>query len=131
MELFRLSFPAAGLVAVAAVAAGQDAAVAPSATELMDPVAVQVLGLRCKTPSDLVLPTAEGVPGDCSYNSTTIKAEYDPTFVYEIPVVFHVIQSTGGSGNVSNTQVMNQIDVLNEDFRALGGQQRSGLASTR
>ncbi len=61
------------------------------------------------------------VPSDCSYVSTTIKPEYDPYLVYEIPVVFHVIQNSSGSGYLSPATIQDQIDVLNEDYQALPG----------
>jgi hypothetical protein len=80
------------------------------------------LGLRCGTKIaagvDLV------VPSDCSLNNTTLRPEYDPTAtspLYTIPVVFHVLRSDGGAGNVSDALIQSQIDVLNEDFRALAG----------
>lgn len=62
-----------------------------------------------------------GSPSDCSYNNTNIKAEYGPNFIIEIPVVVHVIKHTNGQGNVSNAKVQTQIDILNEDFRAIAG----------
>jgi hypothetical protein len=58
---------------------------------------------------------------DCAYRFTNPSAEYAPGVIYEIPVVFHVIQNTSGVGFVSEAQVQSQIDVLNEDFRALPG----------
>lgn len=61
------------------------------------------------------------IPSDCSYVSTTIKPEYDPYLVYEIPVVFHVIQNTSGAGYLSPATIQDQIDVLNEDYQALPG----------
>ncbi|MEM7309102.1 MAG: zinc metalloprotease [Planctomycetota bacterium] len=60
-------------------------------------------------------------PSDCGYTSTNPTAAYAPTFIYDVPVVVHVIQSTGGTGFLSAAQVQGQIDVLNEDFRALPG----------
>ncbi|MEM7480971.1 MAG: pre-peptidase C-terminal domain-containing protein [Acidobacteriota bacterium] len=62
-------------------------------------------------------------PSDCSFSSTTIQSEYDPANgpVYTIPVVFHIIQRTNGTGNVSNSLINSQLDILNEDFRALSG----------
>jgi hypothetical protein len=84
-------------------------------------------GLRCGTPSREQLLAGQNpndfVPGDCGASLTNPLATYSPAAldVVRIDVVFHVIQSTGGQGNVSSTQVQNQIDILNEDFRALAG----------
>ena len=80
-------------------------------------------GMRCAS-NKLVLPAQFGTTGDCSSGNTTTAAEYDPTgssTVYEIPVVFHVLTRTNGTGNVSDALINSQIDVLNEDFRAIAG----------
>jgi len=60
-------------------------------------------------------------PSDCGYFSTTIDPSYDPGPIYDVPVVFHVIQSSGGAGYLSPATIQDQIDVLNEDFQALPG----------
>jgi len=84
-------------------------------------------GLRCGTPSRAQQLAGQNtnnlMPGDCSGSLTNPLPIYSPIAldVVRIDVAFHVIQSTGGQGNVSNTQVQNQIDILNEDFRALVG----------
>jgi hypothetical protein len=63
-----------------------------------------------------------GSPADCTYTTTTIKSEYAPSNgVKRIPVVVHVIQRTNGTGFLTLAQVQSQIDILNEDFRALAG----------
>lgn len=78
-------------------------------------------GLRCQAPArDLDLIEIQAA-ADCSYNVTNPSAQYAPSSVYRIPVVFHVIQRTNGTGYVSPTRVAEQIAVLNEDFRALAG----------
>jgi hypothetical protein len=62
-------------------------------------------------------------PGDCAYASTRIKPRYAPEngIVYEIPVVFHLITDTRYRGWVSKKRVLQQLQVVNEDFRALAG----------
>ncbi|MDP6538666.1 MAG: zinc metalloprotease [Planctomycetota bacterium] len=60
-------------------------------------------------------------PSDCAYYSTNPNPIYDPTVVYTIQVVVHVIEHTNGQGAISNAMIQSQIDVLNEDFRALPG----------
>ncbi len=64
---------------------------------------------------------AAAAPSDCGYFVTSPQPEYDPTFTYDIPVVFHVIQNTSGVGFLSAAQIQSQIDVLNEDFQAIAG----------
>ena len=80
-------------------------------------------GLRCGTPAmdPTLFSTAMLAPSDCSYNSTTVKPEYDPGVTYTIPVVVHVIQKTGGQGYITPGKVQSQIDILNEDFLAMLG----------
>ena len=66
---------------------------------------------------------AELAPSDCSLTQTSIQSEYAPANgpVYTIPVVFHIIQRTDGTGAVSDSLVNSQVAILNEDFRALAG----------
>jgi hypothetical protein len=76
---------------------------------------------RCGAPEanpfyDLILP-----PSDCAYSSTNPDAAYDPVEVWEIPVVFHVIQRNNGTGAVTDQNIFEQIEILNEDFRAIAG----------
>jgi len=42
--------------------------------------------------------------------------------VVTIPVVFHILYNTAGE-NISEAQVMSQLDILNEDFRRLNADQ--------
>ncbi|MCB0766827.1 MAG: T9SS type A sorting domain-containing protein [Flavobacteriales bacterium] len=42
----------------------------------------------------------------------------DRDVIYTIPIVFHII-NLGGSENITNEQILNQVDLLNEDYRAL------------
>ncbi|HET6612007.1 MAG TPA: zinc metalloprotease, partial [Kofleriaceae bacterium] len=64
---------------------------------------------------------AEFAPSDCSFDFTSIEPEYQPDAVFEIPVVFHIIQKTTGEGFVSEDLARSQVDVLNEDYQALVG----------
>ena len=64
----------------------------------------------------------EGSTADCSNTFTNPLAEYDPSVqLYRIPVVVHVLRRKNGAGNVSDALIHSQIDILNEDFRALAG----------
>ncbi len=79
-------------------------------------------GHRCGTPEPP--PIFEASPSDCSTNSTTIQPEYDPTpgsTIFQIPVVFHIIRRTDGTGEITDDLIRSQIDILNEDFRAIPG----------
>jgi PKD repeat protein len=58
---------------------------------------------------------------DCGRNSTTINGEYDDNRTLVIPVVFHVIKKTDGTGAISDALIQSQIDILNEDFNAVTG----------
>ncbi len=60
-------------------------------------------------------------PTDCSFNRTIIAPEYAPDATFTIPVVWHVIQKTDGTGAVDDSLIYSQMDVLNEDFDALPG----------
>jgi len=77
---------------------------------------------RCGTPERMgQAPGQSGDPTDCGYWTNSPQPEYDPTFYYDIPVVFHVIQNTSGDGFLSASTIQDQIDVLNEDFQAIVG----------
>ncbi|MAT42222.1 MAG: hypothetical protein CL609_07770 [Anaerolineaceae bacterium] len=78
---------------------------------------------RCGTPpiSALNVEAQRAALSDCSFTLTVIRDEYNSGFVLEIPVVFHIIYGSDGTGNLTNQQIYDQIAVLNEDFRALPG----------
>ncbi|MEZ6015456.1 MAG: zinc metalloprotease [Planctomycetota bacterium] len=71
--------------------------------------------------------------GDCSDSSTNPQAIYSPSTlpVIEIPVVFHVFSDTLGTGDLSEAVIQSQLDVLNEDFRAIGGSPAGASVDTR
>ena len=76
---------------------------------------------RCGTPEPS---TGEplGVPNDCGLNNTAILPEYEPGAPITITVVFHVITTTPGTtGNVTDENILEQVEILNEDFQALLG----------
>jgi len=100
-----------------------------------DPTLVRDLDLRCRTPryspQEIEALTAALPPSDCSFNNTNPVPAYDPTFIYDIPVVVHVIRhSNGSTGNISTAMVESQIEILNEDFRALPGTNGAGGTDT-
>ncbi|MDM8541064.1 hypothetical protein QUF90_08240 [Desulfococcaceae bacterium HSG9] len=60
---------------------------------------------------------------DCTDYQTILEDdEYLPSVIYTIPVWVHIIlQSDGKTGDVSDARIYSQIDILNEDFRAIPG----------
>jgi hypothetical protein len=77
-------------------------------------------GARCGTPH--VEPVMEAIAAtDCSRNSTKINPEYIDGRTLVIPVVFHVIKRTDGTGDISPALIQSQVDILNEDFNAIAG----------
>ena len=86
-------------------------------------------GKRCGTPSaavrkqlyPLFIPPEARSAADCTATSTNPTADYDPTVLYEINVVVHIIENTSSSGAISDALVASQIEILNEDFLALTG----------
>ncbi|MFT7167868.1 MAG: hypothetical protein ACI80K_000990 [Paracoccaceae bacterium] len=119
-------FAAAALAAVPAFAQSRQQ---PAAAAAVTPsVNSQVPGpfgyVRCATPqTDPSVNNSFLPPSDCSASSTNPAAIYAPANleVVEIQVVFHVIRTSSGGGNVPNARVNSQIDILNEDFRAIAG----------
>ena len=80
-------------------------------------------GLRCALPELVPGAVLELARTDCSSSNTSILPQYEPTNgLVQIPVVVHVIQpATGSSGFISESKVDSQIQILNEDFRAILG----------
>ncbi len=77
--------------------------------------------VRCGTPNMIPGSWNFNPPSDCNLNSTNPTAAYEPTEIWEITVVFHILRDTNGSGNVTNARCNSQIDILNEDFQAMAG----------
>ncbi|MEM7048598.1 MAG: zinc metalloprotease [Acidobacteriota bacterium] len=86
-------------------------------------------GHRCatKTPAQVDISPLLGAAGgaDCSFTSTTIRPQYEFDVkggtIYRVPVVFHIVRRDNGFGDVSEALVLSQLDIINEDFRALTG----------
>ncbi len=80
---------------------------------------------RCGTPSPAARAGAIGlfgIPSDCSATTTNPSGDYDPTVIYQIPVVVHIIMTSDcATGVISDAMAQSQIDILNEDFLALAG----------
>ena len=70
---------------------------------------------------------------DCSGNRTNPLPEYMPVNgpIYRIPVVVHVLRTSSGGNDISPARVQSQIDILNEDFRAIAGTNGAPGVDTR
>lgn len=79
------------------------------------------LGARCGTETVEPVVMELIAPSDCSRNNTRINPDYDDDRTLIIPVVFHVIKKTDGTGHIPPELIQSQIDILNEDFNALTG----------
>lgn len=81
--------------------------------------------LFCGSPdfSELAGALNLGNPSDCDYSSNTAGAAYDPDFVMDIPVVWHVITQTSGFGNVTDQAIFNQMVLLNKHYGGTLGPQ--------
>jgi hypothetical protein len=97
------------------------------------PGAARASGPRCATiepPPFGELPAAllgSPSPADCSIAATALRPEYDPTEVWTIQVVVHVLQNSAcTAGALTDEQILSQITVMNEDFRALAGTPGAG-----
>lgn len=65
---------------------------------------------------------SRGNSADCTNGYTNPAGEYAPSGgTFRIPVVVHVITRNNGEGDISDSMIQSQIDVLNEDYRALPG----------
>jgi hypothetical protein len=60
-------------------------------------------------------------PNDCTNSETRIQGEYDITETITIPTVFHIITDTNGNGDISDSLIISQVEILNEDFGAING----------
>jgi hypothetical protein len=84
-------------------------------------------GMRCGTAPAGLDTSGPGMAaasaGDCTSSFNNPDPVYDANggTLYLIPVVVHVIQAPNGQGFISDAMVQSQIDVLNEDFRAIAG----------
>jgi Pregnancy-associated plasma protein-A len=59
---------------------------------------------------------------DCSLGQTVPGPQWEPTTTLRIAVVIHVIMDGScTNGNLTDAAVRSQVDILNEDFRALAG----------
>lgn len=75
-----------------------------------------------------------GDQGDCARNFTNPADIYDAeaTPIMEIPVVFHVIRTDDGVlGHIPIAQIQRQMEILNEDFRAIAGTNGAGGIDSR
>lgn len=76
-------------------------------------------GMRCGS-DKMILPLALGTSSDCSDVNTNPDPAYGTSPTRTINVVFHVIMNTNGQGNVTDTAIAQQMDVLNAKFAPAG-----------
>ena len=85
-------------------------------------------GRRCGSDEAPLIVTA--APSDCSFDSTSIEPEYQPGVTFEIPIVFHIIVDSDGTGFIPVEMINSQVDILNEDFLAIEGTNGFGGTNT-
>lgn len=79
-------------------------------------------GTKTKPPSLIPRKHTTGLPSeDCTLEQTIIKDNYFSPVALVIPLYFHVIFKSDGTGNISDQAIHDQIEALNEDFRAIPG----------
>ena len=85
----------------------------------------QALHGTCAAPSKSIREQLYGFvadPSDCSVSQTNPSEEYIPDEVWEVPVVFQVLQdSSCTQAGLSDEVIQSQLEVVNEDFRAIFG----------
>jgi hypothetical protein len=90
--------------------------------------AFRASGARCGS----VAPNVSFIaPSDCNFDRTVFNPEYEDGRTLVIQVVFHVIETTGGAGRLSEEHIRSQIDILNEDFQGIVGTPGEGGANTQ
>ncbi len=70
----------------------------------------------CGSPIFTAPPAHSFVPSDCAFSSNTAGAAYDNTSDMVIPVVWHIISTTGGTGNITDNLIHQQMQMMNDDF---------------
>jgi hypothetical protein len=119
-----------GLLAAAAIATSMFA-VLPVGTVAATPTRSDVAGVECATdegsaarvkPGDHARERNEMTPAQAAAAEKDFKARLanrrgvQLQAVVTIPVVFHVITGTGGAGNVTDSQISQQITEMNQNF---------------
>ncbi|MEE2941643.1 MAG: zinc metalloprotease [Planctomycetota bacterium] len=119
----RSTWAAAAAALLALPAAAQTSSPAPGVPSLAGAIPGPHGYVRCLTPPVDDAMARALPPSDCSANSTNPTAAYSPANleVLEIKVVWHIIRRSNGSGNVPDSRINSQMDILNEDFLALSG----------
>ena len=119
----RSTWAAAATALLALPAAAQNSSLSPAVPSLAGAIPGPHGYVRCLTPAVDDAMARALPPSDCSANSTNPTAAYSPANleVLEIKVVWHIIRQSNGSGNVPDSRINSQMDILNEDFLALAG----------
>ncbi len=75
-------------------------------------------GARCGTDTSREAEHSTFAPSDCSLAQTVPSDDYAPAEPFVVPVVWHVIEASNGTGALSEERIASQMEILNEDFRA-------------
>lgn len=82
-------------------------------------------GRRCRSVEAMLKagrnPKAALAPSDCDNSQTVIQPEYYINDTITIPVVFHILMDSNGNGDIDDSLITSQVDILNEDFGAFSG----------
>lgn len=82
----------------------------------------QLEGRRCKSVGPVSTTSSFLAASDCNNSQTVIDPAYYPSQNLVIPVVFHILlDNDGQTGDISDSLIQSQVDILNEDFGALAG----------
>ena len=79
------------------------------------------MGKRCLIKGRYKRQHLRASTSDCTLSQTVIQNEYWPSQTYTIPIVFHVIYKSDGTGNISDQRIYDQVTALNEDYLAISG----------
>jgi Pregnancy-associated plasma protein-A len=95
----------------------------------------RVNGMRCGTkapPISTGLSPAARSVAHCTSVLTSIQAEYwSSSVTYIIPIWFHVIYKSNGTGYVTDSSINAQMESMNADYAAMAGTQGANGYNTR
>jgi hypothetical protein len=90
--------------------------------------AFRASGARCGTETPQVSFIS---PNDCDFDRTVVNPEYEDGRTLVIQVVLHAVETTIGTGRLSDEHLRSQIAILNEDFQGTVGTPGEGGANTQ
>lgn len=83
-------------------------------------------GRRCRSANAMLKHGIDSkmaiAPSDCDNSQTVIQPDYYISDTITIPVVFHILtDSNGSTGDIDDSLIISQVEILNEDFGAFSG----------